>query len=618
MKTTRPTRHPARLPLIGWILIGWILIGWTTSAGSQTAGESPSPSAADSISESVPDSPPDSPIESRPPLNPSTAEQLEGHGAGTAMNAVATRETRLKNVLAARARIEDELRAVQEQLGSGAARGREQDIEQRIRNLSEDLAELDRNFAELASGVDPQNIAPRAESSDLNLSTEVRDLLGPLLNELKRATRRPREIDRLRTDIAQLRSRLDYVDRALAQLEQVRQEISDPALLEAIEAEQQRWQRDRGSIHSSLQVAQQKLDQRLSESQSIAQAIENVFELFFKSRGRNLLLALLATIAFVLAFRRLRRFMGNRRILSQRAGSFEGRLFSVLYSVFTVLGAVLVFLIALYLFGDWVLLILMLLLILGLIWTSKQAIPRFWTQTVLMLDMGPVREGERVHYRGLPWRVDRISFYSILSNPALVGGMIRLPIDDLAELRSRGDREDEPWFPTNPDDVVLLPDGRPAQVEFQSIDTVRLRVPGRNRLIVPAAEFAGQTVERLTDGYRVGITFGLDYGDQAGITTTIRETLQRKLEEKWHSTPWVDSLRVLGVQFKEAGPSSLDLFVHADLDGSTAFEYLGQKRTLATFCVDACNEEGWVIPFSQLTLHVAPAQDPAADASDPS
>lgn len=574
------------------LLIGLILLGWTASAGAQTDEASPSPSA--------------------------TGEGLEGHGAGTVTSSLPTRETRLKSVLAARARIEAELRAVQAQLGSEAARGREQEIEQRIRRLSEDLAELDRNFAELASGVDPRSIAPQAEPSDLNLSTEVRDLLGPLLNELKRATQRPREIDRLRTDIAQLENRLDYVNRALAQLEQVRQEISDPVLLEAIEAEQQRWQRDRGSIHSSLQVAQQKLAQRLSQSQSIAQAIEDLFELFFKSRGRNLLLALLATLVFVLAFRRLRRFMRDRPVVTQRAESFEGRLFGVLYSAFTVLGAVLVFLIALYLFGDWVLLILVLLLILGLIWTSKQAIPRFWTQTVLMLDMGPVREGERVHYRGLPWRVDRISFYSILSNPVLVGGMIRLPIDDLAQLRSRGDREDEPWFPTNPDDVVLLPDGRPAQVEFQSIDTVRLRVPGRNRLIVPAAEFAGQTVERLTDGYRVGITFGLDYGDQAGITTTIRETLQRKLGEKWRTTPWVDSLQRLGVDFKEAGPSSLDLFVHADLDGSTAFEYLGQKRSLAGFCVDVCNEEGWVIPFSQLTLHVAPTKDPAADGPDPS
>jgi len=588
MTTTRPPRHPGRL-----LLIGLILLGCAASARAQTADEP------------------------RPPQPPPTREELGGHGAGTATGAVATRETRLKSVLAARAQIEAELRAVQEQLGAEAARGREQEIEQRIRSLSQDLAELDRNFAELASGVDPRRIAPQAESSDLNLSTEVRDLLGPLLNELKRATQRPREIDRLRTDIAQLEDRLGHVDRALAQLERVRQEISDPTLLEALEAEQQRWQRDRGSIHSSLQVAQQKLEQRLSESQSIAQAIEDLFELFFKSRGRNLLLALLATLVFVLAFRRLRRFMGKRPIVSQRAESFEGRLFGVLYSVFTVLGAVLVFLIALYLFGDWVLLILVLLLILGLIWTSKQAIPRFWTQTVLMLDMGPVREGERVHYRGLPWRVDRISFYSILSNPVLVGGMIRLPIDDLAQLRSRGDREDEPWFPTHPDDVVLLPDGRPAQVEFQSIDTVRLRVPGQNRLIVPAAEFAGQTVERLTDGYRVGITFGLDYGDQAGITTTIRETLQRKLEAKWRVTPWVGSLRRLGVAFKEAGPSSLDLFVHADLDGSTAFEFLSQKRSLSGFCVDVCNEEGWVIPFSQLTLHVAPTQGPAANGPDP-
>jgi predicted nucleic acid-binding Zn-ribbon protein len=517
-------------------------------------------------------------------------------------------------VLAAREQISAELRRLQERLASDAARGREQQIEEKIRGLSEELARLDQDFAELAAGVDPRSVELDQPAEDLSLSTEIRELLGPLVNELKRATSRPREIDRLRTEISALQDRIARVDDALARLEQLRSGLTDPIVREAIEQEIRDWQRQRTALNTSLQVAQQKLYQRLEESQSIAQAVENVFQIFFKSRGRNLLLALLAMLAFVLAFRRLRRFMANRPIVSRRAETFEARVFGLVYSAFTVVGAILVFVIALYLFGDWVLLILVLLLILGIIWTSKQAIPRFWSQTVLMLDMGPVREGERVQYNGLPWRIERISFYSILINPVLVGGMIRLPIDDLAHLRSRADREDEPWFPTRENDIVLLEDGRPARVEFQSIDGVRLRVPGENRLIVPAAEFAGQTVERLSDGYRVAITFGLDYGDQAGITTTMRDVLQHGVETRWRETRWADSTKSISVEFKEAGPSSLDLFVRVDLDGSQAFEYAVQKRRLASFCVDVCNEQGWTIPFTQLTLHVAP---PAGGAASP-
>jgi hypothetical protein len=388
----------------------------------------------------------------------------------------------------------------------------------------------------------------------------------------------------------------------------------DEAVIAALKEEQQDWTRRKNAIATSLQVAQQKLDQRLGESQTISEAVERLFQLFFKSRGRNLFLALVAMIAFLIATRKLRSFISQRNLLSQRAESFEGRVLSLISSAFTVIGAILVFLISLYFFGDWVLLILVLLLILGLVWTSKQAIPRFWSQTVLILDMGVVRERERVIYNGLPWRVDSISFYSVLTNPALVGGQIRLPIDDLGDLRSRAHDEHEPWFPTQTGDVVLLPDERPAIVEFQSIEGVRLHTPGMNRLIIPAAEFAGQPVEKLSDGYRVSIVFGLDYGDQAEITTTMRETLQRGIEEKWATSPWADSLVGVSVEFKEAGASSLDFFVRVDLDGSTAFYYAAQKRRIAHYCVDICNEQGWVIPFTQLTLHVAKPQMPASEA----
>lgn len=546
---------------------------------------------------------------------PAAAAEAEAEAETPPARSVTPREASLSGVLTARRQIEAELLERQQALGAESARGREAEIEAEIRALSEQLASLNRNFSELASGVDPVSIEGDQTQQQINLASEVRELLGPLVNELKRATSRPREIDRLRTEISELRERLALVQDALARLRRIEDNTVDEQVRAALQEERSSWNRRKSAMSTSLQVAQQKLDQRLGESQSITQAVENLFQLFFKSRGRNLLLALVAMIVFLFAIRKLRAFMAARPIVSNRAESFEGRVLGLISSAFTVIGAILVFLISLYFFGDWVLLILVLLLILGLIWTSKQAIPRFWSQTVLILDMGVVREGERVIYNGIPWRVDSISFYSTLSNPALVGGRIRLPIDDLSNLRSRPHGVDEPWFPTDEGDVVLMPDGRPAIVEFQSVENVKLRMPGQNAAIVPAAEFAGQAVERLSDGYRVDITFGLDYGDQAEITTTMRETMQREVEAMWRESRWADALQSLAVEFANAGASSLDYFVRADLDGQYAIDLMAQKRLLARCCVDVCNRHGWVIPFTQLTLHVAPSPASTSEAT---
>lgn len=514
-------------------------------------------------------------------------------------------EASLGRILEARDQLDAELRSLQDELESDAGRGRREEIEEEIRALARERDELMRGFAELSSGVDPESFEAGPTADEIDLGTEIRDLLSPLVNELKRATSRPREIDRLRTEIARLEERLDRVGDALERVRRLASAVEAPTVQSALAAEERDWSRLETSLTTDLQIARRKLDQRLSESQSLADAVENVFQLFFKSRGRNLVLALLATVVFLVAIRRLRKFLARRDIVAQRAESFQGRVLGLAYSIFSVVGAVLVFVVALYLFGDWVLLILVLLLILGIIWTSKQAIPRFWSQAMLMLDMGPVRKGERVSWDGLRWKVESISFYSILTNPDLVGGLIRLPIDDLAELRSRPFRQDERFFPTRPGDVVLLPDDRPARVEFQSVDAVRLRVPGGNKMIVPSRHFSSQSVETISDGYRVAIRFGLDYGDQARITTTMRSHLQRRVEEHFRESRWRDSVENVSVEFEEAGASSLNYFVRVDFDGASAIEYAVQKRELARVCVDVCNEQGWTIPFTQLTLHVA-------------
>lgn len=566
---------------------------------SPARAETPRSVANGSPSESGPDA--RTPLDRASPADPTMGDvELLSRAAKKA------RQARLIAVLAARRQVEVDLRELQRELASASADGRGSEIEGRMQARAGELASLSRSFSELATGIDPLLLEEKPAAAQFELSREVRVLLAPLINELKRATSRPREIDQLRTEITELQSQLATIDRALAQIEAFEKTAKDADLLKALAVERKDWMRRRAAVDTTFAVAREKLEQRTAEVPSLRDAVQDVFAVFFKSRGRNLLLALVATAGFLFLLRRVRHLFASHPRFAGRDQSFGSRVANLVYSVFTVVGAVGVFILALYFFGDWVLLILALLLLLGLVWASKQALPRFWSQAVLFLDMGAVREGQRVIYGGLAWRVESISFYCVLVNPELVGGRLRIPIADLEDMRSRADRDDEPWFPTREGDVVLLEGARAAIVEFQSIESVRLRVSGGNRISVPTATFASEPHEILSRGYRVDLQFGLDYQSQSDITMGMRERLETELERRWRSSRWASSFVSLAVEFSAAGPSSLDYFVRVDLDGSQALDWSAQRRLLASLCVDVCNESGWNIPFPQLTVHVAP------------
>jgi hypothetical protein len=61
------------------------------------------------------------------------------------------------------------------------------------------------------------------------------------------------------------------------------------------------------------------------------------------------------------------------------------------------------------------------------------------------------------------------------------------------------------------------------------------------------------------------------------------------------------------VEFKAANASSLDYLVYASMDGNSAASYFAIGRLIQKTCVDICNQEGWVIPFTQVTIHQAEA-----------
>jgi hypothetical protein len=95
-------------------------------------------------------------------------------------------------------------------------------------------------------------------------------------------------------------------------------------------------------------------------------------------------------------------------------------------------------------------------------------LPKFYDDAKLLLNIGEIREGERIVFDGIPWRIDSLSFFTVLKNDHLRGGRLRLPVRRLAGLHSRAVAENELWFPTEEGDWIDLPDLGHARVVSQT------------------------------------------------------------------------------------------------------------------------------------------------------
>jgi hypothetical protein len=256
-----------------------------------------------------------------------------------------------------------------------------------------------------------------------------------------------------------------------------------------------------------------------------------------------------------------------------------------------------------YSFGDWMLLSLAIILILGLAWTAKEGVPLYWKQVLLMVNLGTVKEGERIVYLGVPWRVVSLNLFTILENPYLTSGTLRIPLKEIMGLNSRPCEKDEPWFPSAVGDWVILSDGTRGEVLSQTAEMVQLGLRGGSKKTYLTQHYLSLSPLNISADFRLKITFGLDYEHQGIITTEIPEklgaTLKQGLEDQGHA----ENLIQLKVEVETANASSLDLVIIADFSGRTAALYNSLNRVIQKLTIEACSRNGWGIPFPQLTVH---------------
>ncbi|MGA1864943.1 MAG: hypothetical protein ACMUHX_07770 [bacterium] len=501
--------------------------------------------------------------------------------------------------------LKDRLREKEEGLRSAKIEDQRLKIFNEISEINTRIEALEKNFEAIATGID-LTLFTSAPRERFDLKDELQDLLSPIIQEIKNMTKHPREIEKLRNNIAYYEERIPVIEKGINNIQGYIEVSKDERLREYLKTLKKDWSEKSQNFSNQLSVAQYQLAEKSKESKSFVKSIQNISRAFFKSRGRNLVLSLLAFLFVWLFFH----FMYNvlNKFISKKKSekrTIYARVISLIYHLLTFATATGALLLVLYISGDWVLLGLAIIFIFGMAWATRQALPRFWEQVKLLLNLGPVKEKERIVYNGLPWKVQSLNLFTLLVNPALKGGKIHLPLREFTGMHSRPYHPEEPWFPCKEGDWVILADGTYGKISNQTPEIVELVILGGSHKTYPTLEFLKQNPENISTNFRLNVTFGIDYQHQPISTREIPETVQRFLKEGLYNEGYEKDILNLRVEFKEAGTSSLDLEILADFSGRVAKDYNLLKRAIQRMCVEVCNKNGWIIPFTQLTIHTA-------------
>ncbi|MBK5929473.1 hypothetical protein [Halochromatium salexigens] len=498
---------------------------------------------------------------------------------------------------------EQQIANVQQQLVNAQDQVTREDLAARLRELRAELADNRRQFDRFALEID---LSPFVEEDDqpFDWQQELSKLLKPILAELKSVTAESRAIGELRAELETLGKRKELAEQAVERLHWLLEQEPSDSLRTRLEARLEHWQRIASEASNRYTALDLQLQNRLEQRQSLLDETTSYARKFFQTRGLNLLLAV---GAFALVFFGVRwiatQIMRQRKPKAEK--QLSSRLALLLLHVFSVLGGLLAMMAVFNAAGDWFMLGIIIIFLIGIGWASINTLPSQIESVKLILNVGTVREGERILFNEVPYRVESLAFRAQLVNPELEGGSQQLPVRDLVGYHSRPAGRDEPWFPTRRGDWIELDDGLLGQISHQSPSTVCLTDLGGARIVYPTHRFLQQHPRRLSEGFRLVEHFGIDYRHQAIATDEVPRLMQAALEEALPTRLDETQLQAVSVSLERAGTSALDYRIEVRLDGTAAPQAERIRCAIQGILVEACNQHDWTIPFTQITLHQA-------------
>ena len=477
-----------------------------------------------------------------------------------------------------------------------------------LNNLNRDIGNLSATFEMIALGNTDTALLTSPDSVQTDWRQDLLDILNPLIESLKSITKRPRQVAEARDTVYRNEARLQITQQAVSELEAIPAESLDANTASRIADLLSKWRDEQAQYEQQRLVAQAQLERLSADQETFFQGVWPATRLFLLGRGLTLAVALAAAF-LTWAIMRFLWWTYTTRFTTkdQRRNSTWFRLLAYSFYLVTTLIIVFVILVVLYIREDLLLLALAFLVIVATVLGLRQYLPRYVREARLLLNLGAVREDERIIYNGLPWQVVSLNLHTVLRNPAL-DGIIRLPLEVIGTLVSRPVKNNL-WFPSNRGDYVILPDGTFGQVRFQTPDLVEISIRGGMSMTYCTQDFYAINLINLSRDktFGVSVTFGFDYSLQSISLDELPQILKRDVEIALDGAGYEKHVDKLIVELANANTSSLDYLVFVTMSNQVASDYFKLQRLIQQTCVSAANANGWTIPFPQLTVHQSTA-----------
>ncbi len=512
----------------------------------------------------------------------------------------------LNNLLQERKQQRAQIKVLKSELLTAKEDVTKAELEQKTKEATDKLANLESQIATLTSGTTKQEFYAK-ENKEFDLQKELQGLAEPFIKMIKSSTQTAREIDHLQSTINEAKRRQTIAKTAqtrishlMTTLKQTNNPSAKPTQGHLKEQEKQ-WQE---RLKEALQLEETSTKQfQLKKEQISSLNLENYATSFIQTRGKNILIALFTFIATFTVLRLLSKIISMLYAKSGIKKSIYTRLTKLIFEFATILISIIATMAVLNYLNDWILFGLAGLFTLALAWGALKVLPVFIEQTILMLNLGAVQEGERLLIDGVPWQVKKLDHYTEFENPVLDGGQFTLPIRKLIGLHSRPAAHNEAWFPTHKDDWVQLENGYIAKVESQTPELVQLIELGGARLTYATQEFLNASFRNLSTGFRIRQTFGIAYSHQKEATQKIPSLLTEHIKNGLEKYLNPDDINHIEVDLLSAANSSIDYDIEVDIKGSQAHRFEDIEGEITRLLIEASNLYELEIPFPQMVIH---------------
>ena len=389
----------------------------------------------------------------------------------------------------------------------------------KLLSLQVEFEKLNNNFQFLALG---RLLNKEDEKKKKDILEEIQTLITPLLDSIKRLSERPRKIEGLKDKIAQASEEMERFNQSLSKIKRLIPLSSFP-LNKKLESLKSELSRKIESLDLDKKQFKTELDELIGPDKSFIKIWGNVILNFFKTKGKNLFWALIVFLISIPFFSQIKKMILSLKVIQKPELKWIQRPISIIFTTFSLIFSIVLSALTLYLLDDWFLVTLFAFVVLGIFWSVKHWIPSMFYKIKLLLNLGPIREGEYIRWQGIAWKIEKLSYHCTLTNQNLDERKISVPIEELATVQSRPIIDDEIWFPCQKGNWTLLSDNTYGEIISLTKDTVQLKTLEHVVKTFGTLDFLKMNPVNYSDGFILENSISLSHSNSKSINGFVVE-----------------------------------------------------------------------------------------------